>query len=170
MQNFVSNEINKRKERLYDLSDRIWEYAETLYTEYKSSAAIMEVLKEEGFEVKGNTGGIETAFTGSFGTGAPVIGILGEYDALSYMSQVAGVAQKEPLVDGAPGHGCGHNLLGVGALAAAIAVKEYLKEYNKQLKITSPFFFKRSNHFKKKSIPYIWIWRKLRINILATRG
>lgn len=49
-------------------------------------------------------------------------------------------------------------------------VKEYLKEYNKQLKITSPFFFKRSNHFKKKSIPYIWIWRKLKINILATRG
>ena len=106
------------------LSDKIWEYAELSLLEYKSTAAYVELLKEEGFTVEENLCSIPTAFSGTYGSGKPVIGILGEYDALSGLSQVPGVAHKEPLEQGGCGQGCGHNLLGAGALGAAIAVKE----------------------------------------------
>ena len=106
------------------LSDKIWEYAELSLLEYKSTAAYVALLKEEGFTVEENLCGIPTAFSGSYGSGKPVIGILGEYDALSGLSQAPGVAEKQPLVEGGCGQGCGHNLLGAGAIGAAIAVKE----------------------------------------------
>ena len=92
--------------------------------EYKSTAAYVQILNEEGFEVTENLCKIPTAFSGSFGSGKPFIGILGEYDALSGLSQQAGTTEKEPLVEGGCGQGCGHNLLGAGALGAAIAIKE----------------------------------------------
>ena len=109
---------------LTDLSDTIWEYAELSLLEYKSTAAYVQVLKEQGFTVEENLCGIPTAFKGSFGSGSPKIGILGEYDALSGLSQVPGIAEKQELIKGGCGQGCGHHLLGVGSLGAAIAIKE----------------------------------------------
>ena len=116
--------IDTKSPMLTALSDKIWEYAELSMLEYKSVAAYVQILKEEGFKVVENLCNVPTAFSGTFGSGKPVIGILGEYDALSGLSQVAGVAEKMPLEEGGCGQGCGHNLLGAGALGAAIAIKE----------------------------------------------
>ena len=123
------------KQKLYDiieekapvltgLSDKIWEYAELSMLEYKSAAEYVSVLKAEGFEVQEQICGIPTAFSGTYGSGRPVIGILGEYDALSGLSQEAGATEYHPLQECGNGQGCGHNMLGAGALGAAIAVKE----------------------------------------------
>ena len=119
--------IDQKAPLLTELSDKIWEYAELSMLEYKSTAAYVQVLTEEGFDVTENLCHIPTAFSGSFGSGKPVIGILGEYDALSGLSQVAGATEKMPLDENGCGQGCGHNLLGAGALGAAIAIKEAIK-------------------------------------------
>ncbi len=109
------------------LSDRIWETPELSLKEYKAAAQYCAALRELGFTVTEKLCGIETAFCGSYGGGRPVIGILGEFDALSGLSQEAGKTAPAPLVEGGSGHGCGHNLLGAGSLAAAAAVKKYLE-------------------------------------------
>jgi len=119
--------VEKKAATITALSDKIWEYAELSLLEYKSTAAYVELLKEEGFTVEENLCGIPTAFSGTFGSGKPVIGILGEYDALSGLSQEAWATEKKPLSSDGCGQGCGHNLLGAGALGAAIAVKEAIK-------------------------------------------
>ena len=123
--------IEKNSEIFTALSDKIWEYAELSLLEYKSAAEYVKLLAELGFEVEERIAGIDTAFLGKFGTGAPVIGILGEFDALSGLSQAGGRLEKCELVKGGTGHGCGHNLLGAGALAAAYGVKEYLQKTGK---------------------------------------
>jgi len=112
---------------LTTLSDEIWSYAELGLVEHKSAKAQMEHLKSQGFQVQSGIGGMETAFIASFGAGKPVIGFLGEYDALPTVSNKT-VPHKEPLVPGGSGHGCGHNLLGVGALGAASALKALAEE------------------------------------------
>ena len=116
--------VEAKKDEILALSDKIWEYAELSMLETKSTAAYVALLKQEGFRVEENLCGIPTAFSGSYGSGSPKIGILGEYDALSGLSQVPGVAEKQPLVEGGCGQGCGHNLLGAASLAAAIAIKD----------------------------------------------
>lgn len=120
--------IEKREAGLANLSDEIWDAAETAFKEYKSAELLCTALEAEEFEVTRNVASIETAFTGRFGSGKPVIGVIGEYDALYGLSQEANIAEKKPSVKDGNGHGCGHNLLGAGSLAAAIAVKEYLKQ------------------------------------------
>ena len=105
-------------------SDAIWEHPEVNFHEDYAASRLITILKENGFTVTGNLAGLPNAFRAEYGSGRPVIAYLGEFDALSSLSQKAGCAHREPLSPGAPGHGCGHNLLGVGALAAAIAVKE----------------------------------------------
>ena len=119
--------IESRASDFIAVSDAIWGFAELSLNEYQSAACYVDFLKKEGFEVREQVAGIPTAFSGSFGAGKPVIGILGEFDALSNLSQHAGVAHKEPVVPGGNGHGCGHNLLGVGSLAAAVAVKRMIE-------------------------------------------
>lgn len=119
--------IEEKAPILTDLSDKIWAYAELSMMEYKSTAAYVALLKEQGFHVEENLCGIPTAFSGSFGSGKPVIGILGEYDALSGLSQEAGATVPKPLSDGGCGQGCGHNLLGAASLGAAIAIKEAIQ-------------------------------------------
>ena len=114
-----------------DVADRIWENPELSLKEYKSAALYIETLKKLGFTVTEKLCGIDTAFCGSFGQGGPVIGILGEFDALSGLSQASGETEPNALVSGGAGHGCGHNLLGAGSLAAAAAVKHYLEETGK---------------------------------------
>ena len=124
--------IDRERETLCNASDQIWDNPETAFLEYKSMEILCDLLTKEGFEVKQNVANIPTAFTGTFGSGKPVIGFLGEFDALSGISQVAGCVEKKPLVEGANGHGCGHNLLGTGAIGAAIAMKEYLEKNGKE--------------------------------------
>lgn len=121
---FLYQTIESKSELLTDLSDRIWEYAELSMLEYKSAQTYTDLLRQEGFTVTEHLCGIPTAFSGSYGSGHPVIGILGEYDALSGLSQFPGATERKPLVEGGNGQGCGHNLLGAGALGAAIAIKE----------------------------------------------
>jgi aminobenzoyl-glutamate utilization protein B len=118
--------VDARKEAYEALSDRIWEMPEICYTEYRSVAEHRAMLEEEGFRITENLAGIPTAVMGEAGDGGPVIAILGEYDALPGLSQVAGIAEPRELSPGGPGHGCGHNMLGSAALLAATAVKNYL--------------------------------------------
>lgn len=108
-----------------EMAQEIWNYAEVGYQEYKSTAILQEKLKAAGFTVEAGVAEIPTAFVATYGSGKPVIGILAEYDALPGLSQQA---KPEPLKDDSrsTGHGCGHNLFGVGSVAAAIAVKEQL--------------------------------------------
>ena len=110
------------------LSDRIWGMPELAYAEHRSCAEHTAMLREQGFRVTERVAGIPTAVIGEAGEGGPVIAFLGEYDALPGLSQEAGVAEKRPLPGPGYGHGCGHNLLGAGALLAATAVKDWLQE------------------------------------------
>ena len=111
-----------------EIADDIWENPELSLKEFHAAQLYCEKLRELGFTVTEKLCGIETAFCGSYGSGRPVIGILGEFDALSGLSQKAGKPEPEPVVPGGSGHGCGHNLLGAGSLAAAAAVKKYLED------------------------------------------
>jgi len=121
--------IEQNRERLTKMSDAIWSYAELPLHEVKSSALLVKELEADGFSVQTGVSGMPTAFVGTWGSGTPVIGFLGEFDALSGLSQKA-VPTKEELVPGAPGHGCGHNLHGVGAFAAAIGLKKEMEARN----------------------------------------
>jgi aminobenzoyl-glutamate utilization protein B len=103
------------------LARKIWDAAELGGHEKKSSAALAEVLKREGFKVTWGAGGMPTAFVATAGSGAPVVGFMAEYDALPALSQAAGKPKKEPIVEGGSGHACGHNLLGAASVAAAVA-------------------------------------------------
>lgn len=120
--------IDRKSEELILVSDRIWDHPELKFREQASAEILCGALKDNGFEVETGLAGIPTAFLGKFGEGKPCIGILGEFDALSGMSQKAGADTCAALEPGAAGHGCGHNLLGAGSLAAALAVKQYLEE------------------------------------------
>ena len=111
---------------MYDsLQKCIFNYAETAYGEFRSAEQWTRYLESEGFTVERNAGGIPTAFVASFGSGSPVIGMMAEYDAIAGMSQDT-VPYRKPLVPGAPGHACGHNVLGTGSIAGAVAVSKYL--------------------------------------------
>jgi aminobenzoyl-glutamate utilization protein B len=117
--------VDRHARDLEDLSDRIWAYAETALREHKSAAALADYAQQQGFRVQRGVAGMPTAFVASYGQGHPVIGVMGEYDALPGLSQKA-LPEKVPLVPGAPGHGCGHNLFGAASLGAAIAIKEQI--------------------------------------------
>jgi aminobenzoyl-glutamate utilization protein B len=119
--------VEKHEKELIDLSDKIWAYAETALKEHKSSKALADYAEAQGFTVKRGVAGLPTAFTAEFGSGKPVIGIMGEYDALPGISQKA-QPTKQALEAGAAGHGCGHNLFGAGSMGAAVAVKELIQQ------------------------------------------
>ncbi len=119
-------------EKFGRISDSIWSFAELGMQEFKSSKLLADTLEEAGFSVERGAAGMPTCFVASYGSGKPVIGILGEYDALPMISQKGRVPTQDPLVDGAPGHGCGHNLMGTAASAAAIAVKQAIDKYKLQ--------------------------------------
>jgi aminobenzoyl-glutamate utilization protein B len=120
--------VDARKDDYEALSDRVWGMPEICYTEYRSVAEHRAMLEQEGFRITEDVAGIPTAVMGEAGDGGPVIAILGEYDALPGLSQVAGIAEPKELERGGNGHACGHNLLGSAALLAATAVKNYLAE------------------------------------------
>lgn len=114
------------EQQFTSISDQIWEFAEPRYQEFHSSALQADFLEQEGFTVTRNLGGIATAFSASFGSGHPVIGLLGEYDALPCMNQIADSPEKQTDHPGAAGHGCGHNLLGTGAMEAVCLIRDWL--------------------------------------------
>ena len=114
------------EQQFTSISDQIWEFAEPRYQEFHSSALQADFLEQEGFTVTRNLGGIATAFSASFGSGHPVIGLLGEYDALPCMNQIADSPEKQTDLPGAAEHGCGHNLLGTGAMEAACLIRDWL--------------------------------------------
>lgn len=130
---FIEKIVEEKAEKILKANDQIWEYAELAFHEFQSARLLCDMLREEGFEVKEGLAGIPTCFSGSFsyGTGKPVVGILGEFDALAILSQEAACPVKKERISGAPGHGCGHSALGTGSLAAAFAIKEYFKEFKK---------------------------------------
>jgi aminobenzoyl-glutamate utilization protein B len=118
--------INQRDEAVWKVAREIWSFAEPGYQETKSSAALREMLEGSGFRIESEIGGIPTAFTATVGEGKPVIGILGEFDALPGLSQNA-VPYREPVKVGGYGHGCGHHLFGAASASAAIAIAEQIK-------------------------------------------
>jgi aminobenzoyl-glutamate utilization protein B len=117
--------VEKHKAELTKLSDQIWAFAETALREHKSAKALADYAEQQGFKVERGVAGMPTAFIAAYGQGQPIIGILGEFDALPGISQKASPV-KEPLEAGAPGHGCGHNLFGTASLGAAVAIKELM--------------------------------------------
>lgn len=117
--------IEKHRAELTNLSDQVWAFAETALRETRSSKVLADYAEAQGFEVKRGVAGMPTAFIASYGQGRPIIGVLGEYDALPGISQKASPV-KEPYQAGAAGHGCGHNLFGAASLGAAVAVKELI--------------------------------------------
>lgn len=119
--------VEKHEAELIAISDSIWSLAETAFNEEVSSEILADYAEKNGLEVTRGVAGMPTAFVATYGSGNPVISILGEYDALPGISQKTQPA-KEPLKDGAAGHGCGHNLFGTASLGAAIAVKELMDE------------------------------------------
>ena len=118
--------IDSHQEMFVGVAADIWEYAETGYKEVQSSARMVHVLKKFGFRVQEGVGEAPTAFVAEYGSEKPVIGLMAEYDALPNLSQKLDT-KPNPLIPGANGHGCGHNLLGTASLAAAIAVKEAIE-------------------------------------------
>lgn len=118
--------IEAERERLETVARDLWENPEVALQESESSERLQSILREEGFDVETGIGGIETAFVARYGDEDPVVGTMGEFDALPGMSQHA-KAEREPVEANAPGHGCGHNLFGVGSLGGAIAVKRIIE-------------------------------------------
>ncbi len=121
----VIKSIDGKYDQYSATAKKIWDLAEVGYQEVESSALLQQTLKDAGFTVQSNIAGIPTAFTATYGSGKPVIGILGEYDALPGVSQEA-VPEFKPIVGQKAGHACGHHLFGTASAAAAIAVKDWM--------------------------------------------
>ena len=117
--------VEKHQQELIRLSNQIWGFAETAMKETKSSKVLADYAQEQGFKVTRGVAEIPTAFIAEYGSGVPIIGVLGEFDALPGLSQKA-QPTKEVLNNGAAGHGCGHNMFGAGSLGAALAIKELI--------------------------------------------
>lgn len=127
--NFVKTYLAENKGTFERISEYVFHHPETRFEEFESAEYLATECEKAGFSVERNAGNIETAFVASFGSGYPVIGFLGEFDALSGLGQEPNKTNSEP-TELNVGHGCGHNLLGTGAFAAACAAKKYLEEHN----------------------------------------
>jgi aminobenzoyl-glutamate utilization protein B len=125
--NSISIFIDSKTDEFTNLAKDIWNHPQTALEETYASKVIASTLEKAGFSIEWNLGLLRTGFVASWGKGKPIIGFLGEYDALPGLSQKVS-AKKKPIVDGGPGHGCGHNLLGIGSLGAALAFKEVLEK------------------------------------------
>ncbi len=160
----IVKSVEKHKANLIKLSDEIWALAETAFEEDKSSKLLADYAEQQGFKVDRGVAGMPTAFVATYGSGSPVISVLGEFDALPGISQKA-EPTKQPLNEGAAGHGCGHNMFGAGSLGAAIAVKELIA--SGKIKGTIKFFGTPS---EEKYFGKIWmvragLWDDVDVNI-----
>jgi aminobenzoyl-glutamate utilization protein B len=129
--------IDENSNRIIEVSDEIWEYAELGLLEYKSARLLIKELEKHGFNIEEGVGGMPTAFVASWGNGKPLIGVMGEYDALPGLSQKK-KPEKEPIKTGEPGHGCGHNIHGASGMAGAIAMRYAMEKHG--LKGTVKFY------------------------------
>jgi aminobenzoyl-glutamate utilization protein B len=178
---FVKAAVDAKAEQTIELSKEIWEFAELAYEETKSAGALSAALKKEGFSVTTGIAQIPTSIRAEYksGSGRPVVGILGEYDALDCLSQKAACPEKSPIVPDAPGHGCGHNLLGAGSFAAAVAIKDYLKETGRDGTVVffgcpaeegagSKQFIARAGYFD--DVDFVYTWHPASINEIPAKG
>jgi aminobenzoyl-glutamate utilization protein B len=122
--------IEEKRQKYIDASLDIWDYAEPIFEEFKSSKRLAKILEEEGFKIIFGVAELPTAFIAEWGKGEPIIGYMGEYDALPGISQAANTTERKPIKKDGYGHGCGHHILGTAAMAAAIANKDYLELNN----------------------------------------
>ena len=163
----ITEWVEQKKESAIALARAVWGFAEPNWRETQSAAAISAALEAEGFALERRPCGMETAFVATWGGEGPVIAFLGEYDALPALSQQAGRAEKAPLCEGAPGHGCGHNLLGAGSFAAAVALKDYCRETGLRATVKyfgcpaeedggGKVFFARAGYFDKVDAVFAW--------------
>lgn len=127
---FIVKQLDQKYSYYAALAKQIWKLAEPGYLENETTRLLQDELRREGFSIKTNVADMPTAFVASYGTGKPIIAVLAEMDALPGLSQDS-VPFRKALVSNAYGHGCGHNLFGVGATAAAISVKNWLKQSGK---------------------------------------
>jgi aminobenzoyl-glutamate utilization protein B len=123
---WIAQAANAKGQTYVEISDRVWEYAELRFQEHQAVATQIAALEAEGFRITRDLAGMPTAFVAEAGSGAPIVGFLGEYDALAGLSQAAGVAEPRALTPGGAGQGCGHNLLGAGSMLAAVLTRDYL--------------------------------------------
>ncbi len=156
--------VEKHEANLIEISDEIWALAESAFEENRSSELLADYAEKQGFKVERGVAGMPTAFVASYGSGSPVISVLGEFDALPGISQKA-QPTKDPLNEGEGGHGCGHNLFGTASLGAAIAVKELIE--SGKIKGTVKFFGTPS---EEKYFGKIWmvregLWNDVDVNI-----
>ena len=120
--------VEKKRTEIFGVSDGIWDHAEIAFHEFESSKILSDALEKEGFTVERGICGIPTAFTAKYGKGHPAIGVLAEFDALSGLSQKAGITFPERAEGNDVGHGCGHNLFAGGSFAAVLAIKSYIED------------------------------------------
>lgn len=120
--------IDDHKESFLQVSDFIWNHPELPLEEFQASKKLVALLEEHGFQVETGLAGMPTSFVATKGHGRPVIGFSSEYDALPGLSQNPNSVEKDPLVEGGPGHGCGHNLLAVGGIMSAVALSDALSK------------------------------------------
>lgn len=177
----VISSIERQRPELIRLSDQVWAFAETALRETKSSKVLADYAEQQGFKVERGVAGMPTAFVASYGSGKPVIGILGEFDALPGLSQKAQTT-KEPLQPGAAGHACGHNLFGAASLGAATALKELIAEG--RIKGTIKYFgtpaeesvggkiyMARDGHFKDVDVVLAWHPAdETRVDVVSTQA
>jgi len=126
----IAKLVESKQDKIWKISDAIWSYAELGLEEFKSSKLLADTLESAGFKVDRGVAGMPTAFVGTWnnGTAKPVIGYLAEFDALPMLSQKAGATVHDPVVPGAPGHGCGHNTMGTMQVLTVISMKEYMQK------------------------------------------
>ena len=122
----IADWLDEHQFRFTAMADEIWDNPELQFLEFKASKLQADFLESEGFDITWDIGGLSTAFAAEWGQGKPVIAFAGEYDALPGLSQ-KDQHSPDPIAAGDPGHGCGHNLLGTGCLAAALALKNWLE-------------------------------------------
>jgi aminobenzoyl-glutamate utilization protein B len=122
------NWVNKNEKRVVEVSNELWEYAELGFIEHKSAKLLSDELERHGFRLERGVAGIPTAFVASWGSGKPIIGVMGEYDALMGVSQKK-TPRREPIVEGGNGHGCGHNVHGTSGIAGAIAARYAMEKH-----------------------------------------
>ncbi|KXT59466.1 M20/M25/M40 family metallo-hydrolase [Lactococcus sp. DD01] len=127
IQEKITKTINEKQDILIDLSNRVWEANEIRFDTPVSAQAFKDILLNEGFNLESAVGNMEHSFVATYGSGEPTIAMFAEYDALPGFNQNAFALKEEANVIGGNGHGCGHNLLGTGTLAGAVAVKELIQ-------------------------------------------
>lgn len=125
---FILEWADKQKDSFFQTADLLWENPELGMEEYASSSKLQELCRQNGFSVESGVADMPTAFIASWGKGTPVIGFSAEFDCLPGLSQDRNSLEKKPLIEGGPGHGCGHNLLGTGGIMAASALKAAMEK------------------------------------------